>query len=298
MTTNAPTTPQAISLDDALSRIDAQLLGVTTMTTEQLTAHVAAELTKSVEETAAGKAELAKARLAHLKEQTTLAKAIFDKGATLAPIVMFKDPWQTMPGATSTKTADIPQPAISPTGNSNIQFENDVVFVTTEKGAREPSPLVKALIVVAKASSKSPAHTKLLAKAGGAEIIAKAGEAHGILSTIAVLFGISLESPDDVLDCEFRWDIGDVVSALQSAAKLEGVMAQMSGMMSATAKGSAPAPATPPAPPAPAPAAQSEAWPTDMANATLDEKTGTMKSTGDESGTPYWGWDSGTVPTT
>lgn len=267
--------PVSSPLDAALNKIDA-VLGVVSMNTEQLQAHVVDELAKSAAEAASGKQETATARVVHLKAQTELAKAVFDSGATLAPITMFKDPWQTMPNSPATKTTTENQQP--PTGASNIEFKEDVVFVTTEKGAREFSPLLKALYSIGKSANAS--RTKVLAKADGASIIAKAGESTAILEKIAAMFGIKL-SDDGVLDCEFRWTVGDTISALQNAAKLEAVMMQMGGGLAKAEP--TPAPATPA--PAPAPAASAEvAWPSDMSKA-------------ETTGGPDWGFDSGPVPT-
>lgn len=311
-TTATPATPQPSSLDTALEKIDQLLssptLGVQQMTAEQFQAHTAAELEKALGEATNGKAEVSKMRLEHLKAQITTAKAVYDSGATLAPITMFQDPWQTKPGESASKgEATVPQSAITPTGDSNVQFKDDVVFVQTEKG-RELSPLMKGLIVIAKASDKSPARQKLSKAEGGAEIIQKAGEAQSILANIATMFGIAVEGPADLLDYEFKWDVSDTISALQSAAKLEGVMQQMSGMLAAAAaaKGAGEQAAAEGVnksanqPPAPPPAPAEGPWPTDMASAVFDEKTGLMKCAGDqeEGKSLYWGRDSEQAPTT
>lgn len=284
---NVPATPSPF--DAVLAKLDALIaapvLGVVEMTSEQLQAHVTSEIAKSVEEAAAGKAEQAKARLEHLKAQTALAKGVFDEGAKLASITMFKDPWQTLPGESSSKTVDPTQPAIA-SPDSNVHYTQDVVF-TTHKGAMTMSPLMKALYVLSKAKAESPAMKSVIAKSEGAQIIAKASEARNILATIATLFGIATDSPDDVLEYDFKWSISDTISALQAAAKLEGVMAQMSSLMGgaepAAKSAGTPAPATPPPPPH----AREEAWPTDM--------SAPVNKTGEA---PAWGYDSGPVPTT
>lgn len=301
MTTPPTPAPATSSLDAVLGKIDALLagpvLGTASMTAPQFQEHVAAELEKGIADAMSGKAEVAKLRLAHLKEQVAAAKAIYDSGATLATIAMFQDSWQTKPGEGAAKTADVPQPAISPTGESNVQFKEDVLFVTTEKG-RAPSPLLKALCLVAKASEKPALALKNggVAKADGATIIAKVGEAKGLLVHIAAMFGIETDSPADVMEYEFKWDVADTISALQSAAKLEDVMAQMSGMMAAM-PGAAAKSATPPVIPPVAPSGDG-AWPLDMATAVLDEKTGLMKAVTEEERALFWGRDSERTPTT
>lgn len=298
--TTETTTPTASPLDTALGKIDALLAtpapGVSSMTNEQLQTHAAAELEKAIEEATTGKAEASKARLEHLKTQIAAAKAIYDSGATLAPVTMFKDPWQSMP---TTKVAD-PAQVAAPNPAETLQQKEDVLFVTTEKGARAPSPMLKGLIMVAKASAVSPLHKRLMKMTNGAQIIAKAGEAMNILSNIATMFGISVEDSADVLDYEFKWDVADTISALQSAAKLEGVISQMSGTpLAATAKAATPSVATPPAAPVTPSMSMSDAWPTDMATAVFDEKTGLHKAAGETPETkPYWGLDSERAPTT
>lgn len=313
MTTTA--TPATSSLDAVLGKIDALLaspVATVEMTQTQLNEHVASELEKAIADAAAGKVDAHKARLEHLKAQVATAKAIFDKGATLAPITMFKDPWQTLPGEGAAKgSVEVPQPAITPTGDSNVQFMQDVI-VTTEKGARALSPTFKALFSIAKAAADAPIRKALATKAGEAApaIIAKAGEALACLEKIATIFGYTPEPGETLLDCDFRWSVEDTVRALQNAARTETVIQQMSGLLgAATAKaaitGAAPAPAAAPAAPSiqapatPAPAATpaSEAWPLDMATAELDEKTGLMKAKGDD-GSLYWGRDSEKAPTT
>lgn len=300
------------SLDAALGKIDALLaapvLGVAQMNQAQLQEHVAAELEKALAETASGKADVSKLRLEHLKALIAAAKAVFDSGATLAQVTLFQDPWQTKPGESASKgSVDVPQPAITPTGDSNVQFMQDVV-VTTEKG-RAPSELFKALFLVATAKDDAPVRKKLVAKgADGIAIIAKAGEALACLEKIAAIFNYVPESGETLLDYDFRYSVEDTVRALQNAARTENVIAQMSAILGTTAAkaallavpAAAPPPATPPAAPAPVvPAATLvvEAWPTDMANVELDEKTGLMKARGDD-GKLYWGRDSETTPTT
>lgn len=318
MTTPATPAPATSSLDAVLGKIDALLASPAAATVEmtqaQLNEHVAAELEKALADQTAGRADAHKARLEHLKAQVAAAKAIYDKGATLAPIVMFKDPWQTMPGEGAAKgSVDIPQPAITPTGDSNVQFMQDVV-VTTEKG-RALSPTFKALFSIAKAAADAPIRKALVAKAGEAAptIIAKAGEAMAVLEKIATIFGYTPEPGESLLDCDFRWSVEDTVRALQNAARTENVISQMSALLgSATAKAAivsgapVPAPTPTPAPAAapgatpatPAPAATAEAWPLDMASVELDEKTGLMKAKGDDEGKLYWGRDSEKAPTT
>lgn len=302
--TTTDTTASA-SLDAALTKIDALLAsqtGVSSMTQPEFATHVASELEKALADAAAGKAELSKARLEHLKAQTATAKAVFDTGATLASITMFKDPWQTVPGSTTSKTADVPQPALGGPGSDGVAYKEDVLFVTTTKG-REPSPLLKALCFVAKAKPALALKTAGVAKADSATIVAKAGEAKAMLDHIATMFGITVESPDEVLEYEFKWDIADTISALQSAAKLETMLAQMSAAMPAAVMGKSATPpvppaATPPAPPA-TPAITSmtdEPWPTDIAAAVFDEKSGLQKAPATE--TLAWGRDSEPAPTT
>jgi hypothetical protein len=304
-TTPAPATSK---LDTVLGKID-ELLGAAapvSMTSAQFNEHVAAELEKALADAAAGKAEAQKARLTHLKAQVAAAKAVYDSGATLAQIEMFKDPWQQMPGESSSKTADVPQPAITPTGDSNVQFKDDVIFVETEKG-RGLSDLFKGLYVVAKATDAAPARKKLLAKgADGVTIIAKAGEALACLTKIAAIFGYVPEGDGTLLDYDFRYSVEDTVRALQSAAKTETVIAQMTSLLGEPAAKAAlltpaTAPAAPPAPPAAPPAIATSGedgglgWPLDMTTAVFDEKTETMKSAGADL---YWGRDSQKAPTT
>lgn len=297
------TTKTTSSLDAALAKIDQYLAaaepGVRQMSPEQFQEYTAAEIEKALAEAAGGKEELSKARLEHLKAQIAAAKAVYDEGATLAPITFFKDPWQTLPGESAVKgEANVPQPAITPTGESNIEFKEDVVFVQTEKGGRELSPLMKALIFVAKASEKSPLRQKLSKAEGGPEIIQKAGEAQNILSGIATMFGVAVDEPADLLDYDFRWSVADTIKVLQSAAKLEGVMQQMSGMLSAAVAAAAKSEGSAPAESATVSKSSDAgpAWPLDMANVSFDEKAGVLKGAEDDK--LYWGRDSEKAPTT
>jgi len=296
MTTSA--TPAPVSpLDTVLAKIDALGAAPATatsieVTAEKLTAHALDQLEKAAADELAGKSEQKKARLEHLKAQVTAAKAVFAGGATTAKIETF--------------TADIPQPAITPTGDSNIKFENDVIFTTKADGSRELTDLFKSLFKVAKATEAAPARAKLAKSEDGKTTIAKAGEALACLSKIAAIFNYVPEEGSDLLDCDFRWSVSDTVSALQAAARTEHVIAQMSGLLGeATAKAALvgkaiPAAAPPAAPaPSPAPAPRETAWPMDMASADFDEKAGIYKNkgtTGDEE--PFWGRDSGKAPTT
>lgn len=323
MTDTATPAPATSSLDAVLGKIDALLAtgapAPVTMTQPEFQAHVAGELEKAIAEQAAGKVETQKARLEHLKAQVAAAKAVFDTGATTVQLTPFKDPWQTMPGETASKgTVDVPQPAITPTGDSNVQFMQDVL-VNTEKG-RTLSPAVKALFSLAKAAPDSAIRKALVAKAGAEvapAIIAKAGEAMAVLEKLAAVFGYTPEPGEGLLDCDFRWTVSDTISALQSAARTENVITQMSGLLGSTAAAKTAIDALPAPAPAPAPAAKSagaapaapppapgisgggvESWPTDMAAAVFDEKTGLMKAKGDEEGKLYWGRDSEHAPTT
>lgn len=301
-----PATPAAVtSLDAVIGKIDALLTPAApvSMTQAQLNEHVSAELEKALGDAAAGKADLHKARLEHLKAQVAAAKAVYDSGATLAPIVMFKDPWQMMPNSGATKsTVDVPQSAITPTGDSNIQFTKDVV-ITTEKGELALSPTFKALFSIASAAPESELRKALVAKAGAEVapvIIAKAGEAMACLQKIASVFNYTPEPGSTLLDCDFRWSVGDTISALQSAARTENVITQMSSLLTKNI-----APIAPPAPAA-TPTAKSDVeddfrggWPLDMAKETFDEKSGLSKAKGDEKdGELYWGRDSQKAPTT
>ncbi len=62
------------------------------------------------------------------------------------------------------------------------------------------------------------------------------------------MFGISYSDPEDLLNYELRYDVGDMICALQSAAKLETVMTTLGGTMAMKAAATTPA-ATPPVEP-------------------------------------------------
>jgi len=220
-------------------------------------AYVELQVSKSVEEITGGKVDLGKERLTALKSTIATHKASFEVAGGTATVQPFKDPWQALP------TSKEANPQEVPTTTSGIAIPGDLV--TTEKAAAgfgfafKATDKLQALIMVSKASAASPLHAKLGKTDQGKALIAKAGEATAILAKIASMFGLTYESSSDLLDCELRWDVGDMITALQSAAKLESVMTTLGGTMAVKQADPPAAAATPPpaAPATPAPTQKS-----------------------------------------
>jgi hypothetical protein len=285
MTDAAPTT-----LDAALSKIDALLAVPKTvaLTESEFNKHVASELEKAL--AAKDSPEIEK-RLTHLKGQIETAKSVFAGGAQSVNVQVYADAWQA-PAAPAGEVA-VPQAAISPTGESNVQFMQDVI-VSSATAKASLAPAMKGLLSIAKASDGSKIRKALVAKAGeeaAKTIVAKAGEALAVLEKIAQLFAYVPDDDESVLDSSFRWSVEETVRALQNAAKTEAVIAQMSGILAQPAPASNTTQAAKAATPtAPIEITTPDAWPADMA---MVAKAGELVDAG-----PYWGLDSAPAPTT
>jgi hypothetical protein len=251
-----PTLDESIAqINDLATKINAPT--EQDMTREQFGAYVEAQVAKATEEATNGKAAEAKKRLAALKGQIDAHKASYESmgtSGTSVKIQVYQDPWITLPTMKVANPTDVPK-----TETSNVQNPGDLPttapLVEKTSGGLKATDLLKALILVSKASEKSPLRAKLAKSDQGKVLVAKAGEATAILQKIATMFGIEVADTEDLLDCELRWDVGDMISALQSAARLENVMSTLGGTM--TLKTETP-PAAAPAPVPTAKAANSE----------------------------------------
>lgn len=242
-----------MKIDEALAQIqkmEGELEGppAVVMNHANFEAYIEREIAKSVEEITGGKVDEAKKRMDAVKAAIATAKASFESSGT-ATIKPYKDPWQLLP---TTKEAN---PAALPQVQSGIEIPGDLATVEKAAGGfgvvLKPTEKLKALCAIAKASAKSPLHAKLAKSDDGKSLIAKAGEATAILQKIAGMFGIAYSDSEDLLDWELRCDVGDMISALQSAAKLEVVMSTLGGTMALKSDPAATPPApTPPAAPA------------------------------------------------
>lgn len=291
------------TLDEALTKIDALLASPAVAGTEKaftkeaFDAYVAEQVTASTEEIAKGD-ETGKKRLEALKAAIAFAKASWDSGATTVALRMHTDPWYLAPNSAGTKKeADVPS-ALPKAGDSNVQTTADVLFVTKrEGGGFDATPLFKALVALAKSASAEPAPVAKVALAkseDGRTLIAKAGEAMAVLQKIAAFFNVSLEDQDDILSCELRWQVSDMISALQSAARVEAVIGQMADAMGVAKSATTPATPAPAATPtqksASAPATD-VAWPLDLASAEFDDKAGVFKDVRGQGSKKHRGWD-------
>jgi hypothetical protein len=285
-------------LDEALTKIDA-LLGAAPVEKAfdkaAFETYVAEQLEASIAETTAGSVEIAQKRLVALKAVVATAKASWDSGATTVTLLQTTDPWYLAPNTSRAKVADVPS-ALPKAGDSNVQTTGDVLLVekrATATGGMElvPTDLFRTLYAIAKADET--ARAPIAKSEEGRTLIAKAGEALAILAKIAAVFNVSLESPADLLNCELRWQVSDMISALQSAAKVEQVMTQMGAGLGIAKDAATPAPAAPGAPVAKSAAAAlgEVAWPLDLASAELDEASGVLKDSRGPRGKKHRGWD-------
>jgi hypothetical protein len=292
MAETAETTPS--KLDEVLTKIDALLAAPAAalekaFTKEQFEAYVAEQVEASLTEAP----EVMSKRLTALKAAIACAKASWDSGATTVKLVQVTDSWYLPPNTARAKEADLPS-ALPKAGDSNIQTTGDVLFVEKQAGGGfKPTPIFLALHALAKSAAAEPAPVAKVALAkseDGRTLIAKAGEALAVLQKIASFFNVSLEDPDDILSCELRWQVSDMISALQSAARVESVIGQMAGAMGLAKDAGAAAPAAP-ASVAKAVGTADVAWPLDLASAELDETTGVFKDTRGRGGKKHRGWD-------
>lgn len=282
------------TLDAALSRVDqllasAQPVVEKSFTKEEFDAYMAEQLDLSVEETSKGEVEKSKNRLVALKSVIAAAKASWDAGATSVTFAMKTDPWYLAPNSAATKTetpapattttpsvTETPAPATTTKALSSLLVE---MRSTTAKAAGEapklelaPTQLLTDLLALAQ-DGESVAKTALAKSEEGREVIAKAGEALGLLQKIASFFNVKLEPGEDVLSSEVRWQVSDMISALQSAARVESVISSMSATMGDGISKAAETNQIPEATIDPA----DSAWPMDFAAVTFDEKTSIFK---------------------
>jgi len=215
-TTTQKSETTTLTLDEALGKIDAMLAPEpATVETEKsfstradFDAYVLEEIAKAEAETVV---EARTERLTALKAAIEIAKVASWEQSSTTTIKLFVDKWQVKRPATSTE-----------------------VSATVNKAA-DAVETVKNFI--------APLY-KALAATDGTVSVAKAGEATAALGRLAKLFGIQV-GDGGVLDCELRWQVGDAVSALQQAAKMEAVLEAMTGIMKSSTE--APAPAETPA---------------------------------------------------
>ena len=141
-------------------------------------------------------------------------------------------------------------------------------FALVEKadGGLRPTKLLRALIALARSTDVTPGRSAIAKTEEGRTLIAKAGEARALLEKIASMFGIVPEPGEDITDYGLRWKVGDMIGALQDAARLENVMASLGGAMGVTAAAKAAKAATSPT--------GEVSWPHDMASAKFDASAG------------------------
>ncbi len=229
----APATP---SMDELAARVTeaAKALEpvIETFDAPSFASYVDAQIEAAKTETT----EKATARMKALQTAVATAKTAFESSTSIK-IPVYHDPWQT---DAVTKTISSPTGVTS--GTSNVGYPTNV------DTAKRAASIAKQLRVPAFAVAYEAAVAHVVAKADGAAPVKKAGEAASMLDKLAAMFGVTLdESRGDSKYCELRWQIGDVISSVQEAHRMETAMARMSALLSG---GGAAAPAEPAAEPA------------------------------------------------
>lgn len=214
------------SMDELAARVAEAEKGLEATTKTFTPAEFATYVNDQLEKAKGEDATKAAARYKALQAAIGLAKTAFESTGS-ATIPVYHDPWQTDP-----TTKGIASPTGVTSGTSNVGYPTNVD--TAKRAAAIAKQLREDAAFAAEFES-----AVVLSKSDAAVPVAKAGEAAATLDKIATMFGVELDDGPNPY-CELRWKVGDVISSIQDAFKMDLAMQRMASLLG----NGAPAPAT------------------------------------------------------